>query len=90
MDTQTLCQYLENLLKHLFQELLDSPKEAVIEVIGSDRSISVSIITTDGDRGKLIGLRGRNADAIRTLCGAVCARYKYHFHLTVIGAQRRD
>lgn len=86
MDITTLCQFLkEQILVNLLSQMLDNPEESQVEFIFSERTVSFSIATNDRDRGKLIGLRGRNVDAIRTLCGAICARHGFKFHLTVVG-----
>lgn len=84
MDTQTLTPYLRDLLVDLFEGLLDHPKEAKLEFVSSAHTIFVSASTVQSDRGKLIGLRGRTADSIRTLLGAVCGRYQIKFHFEVL------
>jgi predicted RNA-binding protein YlqC (UPF0109 family) len=89
MDIAILCRLIhEKVLVNILHEMLDSPGEAKIEYVFSERTISFSIETNDSDRGKLIGLRGRNIDAIRTICNAICARHRYKFHLTIVGAAR--
>jgi predicted RNA-binding protein YlqC (UPF0109 family) len=84
MDTATLSQYVSELLHKLVEGLLDEPGAARIEFISSERTISASITTVPSDRGKLIGQQGRNVMAVRTLCSAICARYRCRFYLTVI------
>lgn len=86
-----MSQFLqEKVLLNLLEGMLDSPAEVTIECICSERTLVFSVDTTDSDRGKLIGMRGRNVDAIRTLCTAMAARYGYKFHLNVVGAGRRE
>lgn len=91
MDTQTLGRYLNDaILRPLFAELLDYPDDVKMEFVCSDQTIAFSVDTASTDRGKLIGIKGRNVEALRTLCGAICARYRFKFHLNVIGAARRE
>lgn len=91
MDTQTLSRYLhDDVIAPLFRELLDYPSEATIEFICSERTVAFTVDTAPSDRGKVIGLKGRNAESLRILCGAVCARYGFKFHLNIVGANRKD
>lgn len=91
MDIRTLSQYLnDSIIVPLLEELLDYADDAKVEFVFSEQTVAFSIDTVDSDRGKLIGIKGRNVEAIRTLCGAICARYRFKFHLTVVGAQKRE
>lgn len=91
MDTQTLSRYLhDDVLKPLFRELLDYPSEVKMDYVCSERTVAFTVDTAPTDRGKIIGLKGRNVESLRILCGAVCARYGYKFHLNVVGAARRE
>ena len=86
-----MSQFLQDkILLNLLEGMLDNAAAATIECVCSERTLVFSVDTTDGDRGKLIGMRGRNVDAIRTLCTAMAARYGYKFHLNVVGAGRRE
>lgn len=91
MDIRTLSQYInDSILRPLFEELLDFPDDVKMEFVCSETTVAFSVDTVDSDRGKLIGIKGRNVEALRTLCGAICARYRFKFHLTVVGAQKRE
>lgn len=91
MDTRTLSRYLhDDVIAPLFRQLLDHPSEVTIEFICSEKTVAFTVDPAPSDRGKVIGIKGRNIESLRILCGAVCARYGYKFHMNVAGAGPRD
>ena len=63
-------EYIESVVK----KLVDKPDEVDIQVIESDDTILFELRVGDGDFGKVIGKRGRNISAIRTLLFAINAK----------------
>lgn len=56
--------------------LIDFPEDLIVDEIVSDQLITLKVRCNNNDIGKLIGRRGRNAQAIRTICKAIAAKQK--------------
>lgn len=54
--------------------LVDKPDEVDVQVIETDETILFELRVGDGDFGKVIGKRGRNISAIRTILFAINAK----------------
>ncbi|HUN54767.1 MAG TPA: KH domain-containing protein [Smithella sp.] len=58
---------MKELIKHIVQSLVDNPdKVEITEVIGEQTSV-IELRVAKEDLGKVIGKRGRTAQAIRTI-----------------------
>ena len=56
------------------KQLVDKPDEVNVEAVESDQTIIYELTVGDGDYGKVIGKRGRNISAIRTILFAINAK----------------
>ena len=63
-------EYIESVVKLL----VDKPDEVNVEAVESDQTIIYELTVGDGDYGKVIGKRGRNISAIRTILFAINAK----------------
>lgn len=61
-------------LEHVARSIVDEPEMVVIEVSESRGTIRLSLHVAPSDMGRVIGRRGRVAQAIRTLVRAAAAR----------------
>lgn len=65
-------------LKHLLEEivyaLVDYPDDVVVREVKGNRTSILEVEVAKGDIGKVIGKRGNNAKAIRTIMTAAGAR----------------
>ena len=69
---------IDSALSPMIKALVDKPGEVVIDIYsGHKRTLIISITTNDDDTGKIIGRGGKHADAIRTLTGAIAAKYNH-------------
>jgi predicted RNA-binding protein YlqC (UPF0109 family) len=67
---------MKDLIAHIARELVDKPEEvSVAEVEGKHTSVLELKVAKD-DIGKVIGKRGRIAQAIRTIVSSVSAKEK--------------
>ena len=67
---------MKDLVAHIARELVDKPEEvSVSEVEGNQTSVLELKVAKD-DIGKVIGKRGRIAQAIRTIVSSVSHRLK--------------
>ena len=63
----------ERVLSHLIRSIVELPEEVEIETSGSERCV-FSVTVADGDMGRVIGKRGRVANAIRTIVRAAAVQ----------------
>jgi predicted RNA-binding protein YlqC (UPF0109 family) len=61
-------------LEHLARSIVDDPDSVVIDVSEGRNGIRISLHVAASDMGRVIGKRGRVAQAIRTLVRAAAAR----------------
>ena len=54
--------------------LVDKPDEVNVEAVESDQTIIYELTVGDGDYGKVIGKKGRNVSALRTILFAINAK----------------
>ena len=65
---------MEKLLEEIVKTIVDKPDEVKVEVNESENTIVYELNVGDGDLGKVIGKKGRNVNAIRTLLSASNAK----------------
>ena len=63
----------EGVLEYLIKSIVEEPDEVHIETAGEERC-TFSVTVADGDMGRVIGRRGRVANAIRTIVRAAAVR----------------
>ena len=65
---------MEKLLTQIIQAIVDKPDEVDITLTESENTMIYELRLGDGDVGKVIGKRGKNVGAIRTLLTAASAK----------------
>ena len=65
---------MQEFIESVVKQLVDKPDEVNVEAVESDQSIIYELTVGDGDYGKVIGKRGRNISAIRTILFAINAK----------------
>ena len=63
----------EGVLEYLIRSIVEEPDEVRIQTSGEDRC-TFSVTVADGDMGRVIGRRGRVANAIRAIVRAAAVR----------------
>ena len=58
---------MQNLIIKIAQALVDNPEQVQVTEIEGDQIIALELRAAKSDMGKIIGKKGRNADAIRTI-----------------------
>ena len=66
MTTQNV-QDIQNLIEYLCKQLVDKPDEVKVNSVETEKYVIYELMVGDGDYGKIIGKRGRNISAIRTV-----------------------
>jgi predicted RNA-binding protein YlqC (UPF0109 family) len=65
---------LKALLEDFARALVDEPQRVFVSERSEDGVVFLDLDVAEEDRGKVIGKRGRTADALRTLLDAVARR----------------
>jgi len=87
---------LRDLTRSIVQELVDRPDGVEVQETISDggQTIVLTVRTSDGDMGKVIGKQGRNAQALRTILEAIAAKDKMRVVMEIAdspnGSRRRN
>lgn len=63
-----------NVLEHIVKSVVEKPDEVKIDIQNSDDQTTLAVKVGDGDMGRVIGRRGRIANAIRTVTRAAAVR----------------
>ena len=65
---------MQDLLATLAEELVDDPEQVEVRERRKGVVVELELQVAPEDRGRVIGQRGRTADALRTVLEAVAAR----------------
>ena len=65
---------MKELLIDMIKAIVDKPDEVDISLTESENTVIYELRLGDGDVGKVIGKKGRNVTAIRTLLSAATAK----------------
>ena len=63
-----------SVLEHVARSIVDEPDGVTVEVSEGRGGVKLSLHVAQGDMGRIIGRRGRTAQALRTLVRAAAAR----------------
>lgn len=73
-------EFVEYIVKHL----VDKPEEVQVKEVEGESVTVYELHVGDGDMGKVIGKRGQNAQAIRTLLNAASAKTRKRAVLEIL------
>ena len=65
---------MQEFIETAVKNLVDKPDEVTITKVEGDQQIVFELTVGDGDFGKVIGKRGRNISALRSLLYAINAK----------------
>ena len=76
---------MKELIGFMAKAMVDNPDQLeVSEIAGSD-TLVIELKPAKEDIGKIIGKKGRNVQAMRTILNAASAKLKKHVILEIIG-----
>jgi predicted RNA-binding protein YlqC (UPF0109 family) len=75
---------MEALVRIMAQALVDYPEKVSVNTIDSNQTTILELRVAKEDTGKVIGKKGRTADAFRTILGAVAAKERKHILFEII------
>jgi len=75
---------MKDLIHNIAQALVDNPEQVSVKAIEGKHTTVLELRVAKDDMGKVIGRRGRNAAAIRTILRAASAKEKKRAILEII------
>ncbi len=75
---------MEKLIEHIARSLVDSPEEVSVSSISGNQTSVLELKVAKNDLGKVIGKKGRTAQAMRTILSAVSSKEKKRTVLEII------
>lgn len=61
-------------LAYLVRQLVDDPEAVTVDQVARSRGVQLEVRVAPGDMGRVIGKRGRTAQAIRTVTRAAAVK----------------
>lgn len=71
-------------LEYLAKAIVDDPDSVVVDVEEGRSNVSLRLNVSPDDMGRVIGRRGRTAQAIRTVVRAAAAREGMDVHVDIV------
>jgi predicted RNA-binding protein YlqC (UPF0109 family) len=75
---------IKELILYIVQAIVDNPDEVSVSVIEGAQTDVLELKVAKSDLGKVIGKKGRNVQAIRTILNAVSGKVKKRVVLELI------
>ena len=75
---------MKELIVHIAQSLVDQPDQVSVAEVHGNQTTVLELTVAKEDLGKIIGKRGRTAQAIRTILSAVSSKLKKRTVLEII------
>jgi uncharacterized protein len=76
---------MKEFVEFIVKQLVDKPEEVkVAETILNENTFEIKIKVDQSDIGKVVGKKGKNIDALRTLSTAVAAKERHRVTLQVL------
>ena len=75
---------MKELIKLIAESLVDYPDQVSVKEIQGDRLVVYELNVAKSDMGKIIGKKGRNVDAIRTILRAVAVKLRKRVLLELV------
>jgi predicted RNA-binding protein YlqC (UPF0109 family) len=67
---------MKNLIKRIVQALVDNPEQVEVSEVKGDNVLVLELRVAKEDMGKVIGKKGRTAQAIRSILSAASGKAK--------------
>ena len=75
---------MKDLITEIVQALVDQPEEVSVNEIGGSHTTVLEVSVARTDMGKVIGKRGRTAQAIRTILSAAAGKTRKRHILEIV------
>ncbi len=74
MTLEKIEEVMQKFIETVVKQLVDKPDEVNVSALEGEQQIIFELTVGDGDFGKVIGKKGRNISALRTLLFAINAK----------------
>ncbi len=74
MKLEKIEKGLQEFIENVVKQLVDKPDEVNVNAVAGEQQIIFELTVGDGDFGKVIGKKGRNISALRSLVFAINAK----------------
>jgi len=75
---------MKDLISHIVRALVDHPEEVSVSEVEGGQTVILELRVAKSDFGKVIGKRGRTAQAIRAILNAASGKAKKRYVLEII------
>ena len=75
---------MKDLISHIVRALVDHPEEIAVSEVEGGQTVILELRVAKSDFGKVIGKRGRTAQAIRAILNAASGKAKRRYVLEII------
>ena len=75
---------MKDLITEIVQALVDQPEEVSVNEIGGSHTTVLEVSVAKTDIGKVIGKKGRTAQAIRTILRAAAGKTRKSYILEIV------
>jgi len=75
---------MKDLITLIVQALVDQPEDVSVNEIEGAHTTVLEVTVAKSDMGKVIGKRGRNAQAIRTILSAASGKRRKNYMLEIV------
>ena len=81
---------MKELVKYLAKAIVDKPEEVMVTEVEGEKTSIIKLRVAKEDFGLIIGKRGRNAEAIRTILRAAAAKLGKKPTLEIVEEDRQE
>ena len=75
---------MKDLISDIVKALVDQPEQVTVTEIEGAQTVVLELSVAKSDMGKVIGKKGRHADAIRTILSAAAGKAKKRYVLEIV------
>lgn len=75
---------MKEFIEYIVKNLVDQPEKVAVHCYEKDQGIMVELRVSEGDVGKVIGMKGLTIKSLRTIVITACARLGYRVRLDLI------
>ena len=75
---------MKDLITEIVKALVDQPDQVSVTEIEGGQTVVFELSVAKSDMGKVIGKRGRHADAIRTILSAAAGKVRKRYLLEIV------
>ena len=75
---------MEDLISDIVKALVDQPDQVSVNEVEGGHTVVLELSVAKSDMGKVIGKRGRNALAIRTILSAASGKVRKRYVLEIV------